>query len=143
MKDLFMECTYFIADALGVEDLEITAELESFTTDKKLKTVCSEVLPGTIASQLLTVEGLRDGEPFITLIYGAKVCPDEVEAGGPVGQTIEVKGAPSVKFELEGDLVEKGILSTGAQAMNAIPHVVAARPGIVTRRELPIFSPIL
>ncbi|MFC1824811.1 hypothetical protein ACFL9T_19045 [Thermodesulfobacteriota bacterium] len=143
MKDLFMECIYFIADPLGVEDLEITADQQIFTTDKKLKTVCSDVMPGTIASQLLSVEGLRGGEPFITLTYGGKVCPEEVEAGGPVGQTIEIKGAPSVKFDLEGDLVEKGILSTGGQAINAIPHVVAARPGIVTRRELPIFSPIL
>ncbi|MFC1822422.1 hypothetical protein ACFL9T_06915 [Thermodesulfobacteriota bacterium] len=142
MTDLYTECIHFVTDPLGVEDIEIRADLQSFTTAKTLKTVCTDILPGTIASHVFVVEGLIKGESFMTIDYGAKVCPDDVPEGGPLGQTIEIEGRPSVKFDLQGDLVERGILSTAGQVINAIPHVVAAPPGIITRRELPIFSPI-
>lgn len=142
MKDLYTECIHFVTDQLDVGEIEIRAELQSFTTEKTLKTVCTEVLPGTIASHVFKVEGLIKGEPFMTVDYGAKICPDEVSEGGPLGQTIDIEGRPRVKFDLQGDLIERGILSTAGQVMNAIPHVVAAPPGIVTRRDLPIFSPI-
>ena len=125
------------------QGIEIRSRLQSFTTRKKLKTVCTEIAPGTIASQVLSVEGLVDGSPFISIEYGAKVCPDEVEEGGPVGQTIDIEGRPSVRFDLQGDLVEKGILSTAGHMINAIPHVVSARPGLVSRKDLPVFTPIL
>jgi len=142
MKDLYSECIHFLADSLGVEGLEIRSRLQSYTTSKKVKTVCMKIEPGTIVSQVFVLEGLKDGEPFITIEYGAKPCPDIVEEGGPLGQTIEIDGSPSVSFDLKGDLVERGILSTAGHVINAVPHVVASSPGIVTRRDLPPFVPI-
>jgi hypothetical protein len=142
MHDLYAECIHFLGDALGTGPLEVCSTLESFVAQKRLKTICAEIDPGTIASHLFVAEGSRDGRPFITVAYGAKVCPDEVIEGGPIGQTIEIRGRPSIGFRLEGDLVKRGILSTAAHLINAIPHVVAAPPGVTTRRDLPVFCPV-
>lgn len=142
MHDLYAECIHFLGDALGIGPLEVRSTLQSFAARKRLKTICTDVEPGTIASHLFVAEGLREGIPFITVTYGAKVCPEEVMEGGEIGQTIEIAGRPTIRFKLNGDLVERGILSTAAHMINAIPHVVAAPPGIVTRRDLAVFTPV-
>jgi hypothetical protein len=69
------------------------------------------------------------------------------------GHVIEVEGRPTVKVRLEylpppdfqaetfADFMVLGMIMTAMPAINAIPEVVAASPGIVTYTDLPLPLP--
>jgi 4-hydroxy-tetrahydrodipicolinate reductase len=61
------------------------------------------------------------------------------------GYRVLVDGEPHLKLELEldsdfGDHNHAGCLATAMHVVNAIPHVVAADPGILTMLDLPVYS---
>ena len=61
------------------------------------------------------------------------------------GYRIVIEGEPSLKLELElssdhGDHNHAGCLATAMHVINAIPHVVAAEPGVMTTLDLPNYS---
>ena len=51
--------------------------------------------------------------------------------------TITITGKPNLQIRLQGT---NGNLATVAIAVNAIPRVIAADPGLVTMRDLPLVS---
>ena len=69
------------------------------------------------------------------------------------GYVIEVAGRPTVRTTLQflpppdfeattfADFMVLGMIMTAMPAINAIPHVVAASPGIVTYNDLPLPLP--
>ena len=65
------------------------------------------------------------------------------------GYFVEVEGEPRVRTQLqifppddwnEADFMGLGMIMTAMPAVNAIPAVCAAPPGIVTYRELPLIT---
>jgi len=61
------------------------------------------------------------------------------------GYRIEIEGEPSMTLTLSvdsarGDHNTAGCLGTAAAVVNAIPHVVAADPGVLTWLDLPVHS---
>lgn len=77
------------------------------------------------------VTRLRDGD-----------APDWAQGGG---YRIEIEGEPCVTVELGvsshlGDHNHAGCLATAMHVINAIPHVVAAEPGVLTYLDLPVYS---
>jgi 4-hydroxy-tetrahydrodipicolinate reductase len=56
-----------------------------------------------------------------------------------------VKGSPQLTVDLQllgedGDENTAGVQTTAMRLVNAIPHVVAAKPGLVTALDLPLVA---
>lgn len=50
-----------------------------------------------------------------------------------------IKGRPSIEVSVKGtEAGEEGALATTARAVNSIPIVLAAKPGLVTQKDLPV-----
>jgi 4-hydroxy-tetrahydrodipicolinate reductase len=61
------------------------------------------------------------------------------------GYRIEIKGSPSFTVDVEmlgddGDHNTGGLVATAMRIINAIPHVCAAAPGVLSSLDLPLYS---
>jgi hypothetical protein len=48
-----------------------------------------------------------------------------------------IEGTPRISISLEANWISDGLLATAAHAVNAIPYVCAAPPGVRTFLDLP------
>jgi hypothetical protein len=80
----------------------------------------------------------RGKENTIELEIVGIISPDTSEDGVSSGTWIEIEGDPGMKVSISGGIIEEGGLATAAHAVNAIPFVVNAKPGLLTVREVPI-----
>jgi len=92
------------------------------------------VEPGQVAGCLHTATAWRRGEPAITLVHPQQVRPDL--AGVGTGDRIEIDGSPPVR--LAGSPEIPGGQGTAALAVNMIPHLLNAAPGLHTMADLPV-----
>ena len=58
---------------------------------------------------------------------------------------VDIEGSPTIRQETilrdtEGDPVAGGCLATGMRALNAVPAVRAAAPGMLTALDLPLIA---
>jgi 4-hydroxy-tetrahydrodipicolinate reductase len=77
---------------------------------------------------------------------------EDVEPNWPVrhGWHVEVTGLPTMRAHVAGHppegttdsevLMGLAMVMTAAPTVHAIPHVVAARPGVVTYKDLPLVT---
>jgi len=72
-------------------------------------------------------------------IFGI-ILPDPSEDGVSAGTWVEIEGDPGMKVAISGGICEAGGLATASHAVNAIPSVLDAKPGLLTVRELPVAS---
>lgn len=104
------------------------------------------VRKGTMAGLLLKASTTHGGNPVATIelrfLLGPGYVRDEWLAGGPSQGWIEVdvRGTPGSRLTheiyAENDLT--GTRSTGTKAINAIPFVCAAKPGVLSPLDLPL-----
>jgi hypothetical protein len=104
-----------------------------------------------VAAQRFRWEGLVDGEPVISAAVNWLMGEEHLDppwAFGPGGERfeVEVTGDPgtlvtfkklhpeSIAAGLERN---PGIVATALHCVNAVPYVVAARPGLLTYLDLP------
>jgi hypothetical protein len=137
-----------VADALGVELNGFEEELEYRLAPETFEVAMGTMAEGTIAAVRFAVKGMRGGRPVITAVHcnriRADIAPDwpVLTNGKQDGYLIEVVGSPSVTCQIEladehGDNNGAGIIGTAMRAINAIPAVIAAPPGLVTPLDLP------
>lgn len=151
---VFGEAVAMVADAIGVELDRIVcqAEYAKATTDIDLG---SWTIPaGCVAGLAASWQG-RVGERTIVEINVRWKKGFGLEPDWPIedGHVIEVQGRPTVLARLQflpppdfeardmKDFMVLGHIMTAMPAVNAIPLVVAAPPGIVTYDELPLPLP--
>jgi hypothetical protein len=157
--------TSIMADALGAGFRQsvwmLAAEL-GFDLDPHLRTThdvavatapidspIGPIAPGLVAAQRFRWEGLVDGEPVISAAVNWLMGEEHLDppwAFGPGGERVEVTGDPgtlvtfkklhpeSIAAGLERN---PGIVATALHCVNAVPYVVAARPGLLTYLDLP------
>ena len=152
---VFAEAVHLIADALGVELDEVRCDAEYAETTEDLD-LGSWIIPaGCVAGVAASWTG-RVGDRVIVELNvrwrkGQTLDPDWKIAQD--GWVIQVDGMPTVTttvgflppadFEAEtiADFMVMGHIMTAMPALNAIPAVVAAAPGIVTYNDLPLTLP--
>jgi len=126
------ESVSMIADAVGWK-------LDRITDDIKPKiakqTVASEFLavdPGYVCGIIQDGVGYRKNEPVIRLHM-------EAYLGAPESyDSTEIEGVPNLSMKIAGGV--HGDIATASIAVNSIPKVLAAPPGLHTMRTLPIPS---
>jgi hypothetical protein len=151
---VFGEAVAMVADALGVELDQIVCEAEYAQTTEDLVMASWTIPAGCVAGVAASWQGRVGDRTVVELTVrwkkGQTLSPD-----WPIteGHVIVIDGLPTVKTTLEylppsdfeattfADFMVLGMIMTAMPAINAIPLVVAAPPGIVTYPDLPLPLP--
>lgn len=151
---VFGEAVAMLADALGLELDDIVCEAEYAQTTEDLVMESWTIPAGHVAGVAASWQGRVGDRTVVELTVrwkkGQTLDPDWTIQEGHV---IQVDGLPTVKTTLEylpppdfvattfQDFMVIGMVMTAMPAINAIPHVVAAPPGIVQYTDLPLPLP--
>ncbi len=135
----FSESIHMIATTLGWEIERIEEKKEAIVTQVRRETPFISIEPGQVAGCYHTAVAYREGKPVITLIHPQQIHPSL--EGIETGDTIEIKGTPNIN--LSGTPEIPGGQATCALAVNMIPRVLMASPGLHTMAELPTPAAIL
>jgi hypothetical protein len=102
---------------------------------------------GTAGGQRRTYRGLRNGRPVIELAICWTMSDDALDPQwtDPKGFSVVIEGTPRVdaviRFGKPGEDVMTVLMdSTAIAAVNAIPFLCAAAPGVITPIDLPIIG---
>jgi len=151
---VFGEAVRMIGDALGVEFDDIRCEAEFAQTTEDLDMGFWKIDKGCVAGVFASWQGRIGDRTVVELSVrwrkGPTLDPDWQVA---MGHTIEVAGMPTINVsvgflpppDFQATTMEEfmviGHVMTAVPAINAIPAVVAASPGIVTYTDLPLPLP--
>jgi hypothetical protein len=135
----FPESIHLIAAAIGWDIERIEETREPIISEVRRETPCTVVRPGEVAGCLHRAVAYREGRPVITLIHPQQVHPQL--AGTETGDRIEIRGTPTVR--LSGSPEIPGGEGTCALAVNMIPRILNAAPGLHTMADLPVPAALL
>ena len=151
---VFGDAVHLMADALGLPLDEVRCDAEYARTTEDLDLETWSIPAGCVAGVAASWKGIHAGRVVVDLRVrwrkGRTLEPD-----WPIehGYVVEVQGRPQVRTKLEVspppdfvatsfiDFMVLGMIMTAMPAVNAIPHVCAAAPGIVTYLDLPLIPP--
>jgi 4-hydroxy-tetrahydrodipicolinate reductase len=135
----FPESIHMIADAIGWQIERIEESREPIVSRVRRETPFVTVEPGQLAGCLHQAVAYRDSKPAITLIHPQQIHP-HLE-GVQTGDSIEIAGRPNLR--LGGSPEIPGGEATAALAVNMIPHVLNAAPGLHMMADLPVPAAML
>ncbi len=148
---VFEDAVAMMADALALELDEIKYVPEMALATKDLDLGWIFIKKGHIAGLKNSWLGIANGKGVIELGTIWKMT-DNVEPNWEVrhGWHVQIDGIPTVKMHFagwppEGNsdselLMGLAMLMTALPTVHAIPHVVNARPGVVTYKDLPLVA---
>jgi 4-hydroxy-tetrahydrodipicolinate reductase len=132
------------AEALGLplDSVEGTGEVAVATRTTTI--AAGTIEGGTVAAQRMIVHGLRGGEPLLTF-RANWYCTTDLEPAWELGGTgwqVRVAGDAPLDVSLRFDVPMERMGETtpgytAHRAVNAVPVVCAAEPGIRTTADLP------
>jgi 4-hydroxy-tetrahydrodipicolinate reductase len=130
----FPESISMICDALQWKLEKVIETREPIISSVYRKTPFVEVKPGMVAGCRHIAIGIVDGEEKVFLEHPQQVLP-QLE-GVETGDYIEIEGEPPINFVNKPEI--KGGVATISIAVNMVPLVYEARPGLLTMKDLPI-----
>jgi hypothetical protein len=151
---VFEDAVRMLGDALGVEFDEVVCEAEYAATTTDLDLGSWRIPAGCVAGVAASWRGNVGGRTIVELRVrwrkGQSLDPDwKLDEG----YRIEIDGRPTIRTKVEilpppdftgttfADFMVLGMILTAMPAINAIPNVVAAPPGIVTYTDMPLPLP--
>ncbi len=135
----FAESIHMIANALGWEIDDIRESREPIVSRVRRETRFVVVEPGQVAGCLHGAVGRRGKVPVITLDHPQQIQPQLENVA--TGDRIEIVGTPAVR--LSGCPEIPGGPATIALAVNMIPRVLNAPPGLHSMVDLPVPSAMM
>lgn len=148
---VFEEALRMMADGLNIELDKVTCEADYSVANDDIDLGSWAIPKATVAGIITSWKGFSKGREVLEIRLrwkkGSNITPDF-----PIEETylIEVDGFPSIKTSFQpmppddfefgsfDDFIALGMSMTAQPAINAIPIVVNARPGILTYADLPI-----
>jgi 4-hydroxy-tetrahydrodipicolinate reductase len=130
----FPQSIGMIASALGWEVERIEERREPILSTVERETEFIRVLPGQVAGCHHSAVAYVAGRVAIRLDHPQQIRP-ELEAV-VTGDTIEIHGTPGIR--LAGSPEIPGGAATIALAVNSVPRVLAAEPGLYSMLDLPV-----
>lgn len=143
---------YLIAEALGVSVERTVERYERWATPEPVEFAMGRVEAGRCAAHRIELQGIVDGEPRIVIDHVHRVVPDAApdwprpKSDPAHANRVEITGSPHIlqetvlADEFTGDGNAGGCLATGMRAVNAIPAVCAAPPGLLSPLDLPLIA---
>jgi 4-hydroxy-tetrahydrodipicolinate reductase len=138
-----------IAAALGTEVEEIRETNERRAADAAFTVPSGPVPAGTMAGLRFEIQGIVRGRPAIIIEHVTRlrpdIAPDWPQPAGVGCYRILIEGSPSMICDLQlrgkgGDHNDGGLVATAMRILNAIPSVCAAKPGLLSVQDLPLYS---
>ena len=147
--DVFIDAVHLLGDVLGVEFDEVVCEAEYAKTTADVDLGSWTIKAGHVAGIKFSWHGKVNGRSIVELRFvwrkGQTLEPD-----WPIdtGHRIKVDGCPNIDLKLDispppdfkgttmNDFMRLPMILTSMPAINAIPKVVAAAPGIVTYADI-------
>lgn len=136
-----------LAAGFGLELDEITEWFEQEPAPEAFDVAVGAIPKGGVAAVRFQVSGIVDGRPAIVIDHTTRLredlrpdWPRPAQAGG--SYRVEITGEPSYVVDVcpssgRGDHNYAAIAAGAGRIVNAIPDVVAAKPGIRTTLDLP------
>ena len=132
-----------LADALGLPLDSVEASGEVATASRRTEIAAGTIQAGTVAAQRLLVQGLRGGKPLVSFM-ATWYCTTELDQVWDLratGWRLFMAGDAPLDVEMRfavplEDMGEWSPGYTANRAVNAVPVVCAAEPGIRTTVEL-------
>ncbi|BBY39012.1 dihydrodipicolinate reductase [Mycobacterium mantenii] len=141
----YFETLDMIAAMLGVELESKDAFVEPAVLTRDLNLGWVDFAAGTIGGQRRTYRGQRGGRPVVELAICWTMSDDALDPQwtDPKGFSVVIEGRPrvdaTIRFGNPGEDVMTVLMdSTAVAAVNAIPFVCEAQPGVITPIDLPI-----
>jgi hypothetical protein len=126
------ESIAMIADAMGWTLDRITDEIQPKLATVTISSEYLAVDPGYVAGIIQDGVGYRKSEPVIKLHMEAYLGSPETF------DSIDIEGSPNLSMKIAGGI--HGDVATASIAVNSIPKVLQAPPGLHTMRDLPLPS---
>jgi len=133
----FPESIGMIADALGWQIERIEEQREAIVSRVARRTPFVNVEPGRVAGCRHTATAWCGGRPVITLVHPQQIQPER--EGIATGDSITIEGTPDI--HLSGTPEIPGGIATQALAVNMVPRILAAAPGLHAATDLPCPTP--
>ncbi|HKZ51756.1 MAG TPA: hypothetical protein VJ085_00595 [Candidatus Acidoferrales bacterium] len=124
------ESVAMVADGLGLAVDEITESIQPVVAKKPVQTEYLAVAPGQVAGVHQIARGQSGGRDKVYLelqMYVGAEAPSD---------SVELTGEPNLRLTVPGGI--HGDLATAAVAVNCIPAIVEAKPGLRTARDIPM-----
>ncbi|MBP9675591.1 MAG: hypothetical protein KBD67_02545 [Anaerolineaceae bacterium] len=129
----FPESIHIISDALGLGVDRIVETREPIISSVHRETAHVIVEPGMVAGCAHTGIGYRGDQEVIRLIHPQQIHP-HLE-GQDTGDYIHIYGKPEINMAIKPEIA--GGIATMGLAVNMIPHVFNASPGLKRMIDLP------
>jgi 4-hydroxy-tetrahydrodipicolinate reductase len=126
------ESIAMIADAMGWKLDRVTDEIKPKIATETVESEYLAVDPGYVCGIIQDGMGYRKGEPLVRLHMEAYLGAPETY------DRVEIDGSPALSAKFSGGI--HGDVATASIAVNSIPKVLAATPGLHTMRDLPLPS---
>jgi hypothetical protein len=141
----YFETLDMVATMLGTELDSKEAFVEAAVLTQDLNLGWVEYAAGTAGGQRRTYRGYRGGRPVVELAICWTMSDDALDPKwtDPKGFSVVIEGEPrvdaTIRFGNPGEDVMTVLMdSTAVAAVNAIPFLCEARPGVITPIDLPI-----
>jgi hypothetical protein len=141
----YFETLDMIATMLCAELDSKEAFVEPAVLTRDLNLGWADFAAGTVGGQRRTYRGHRGGRPVVELAICWTMSDDALDPqwSDPKGFSVVIEGEPrvdaTIRFGNPGqDMMTVLMDSTAVAAVNAIPFVCGAQPGVITPIDLPI-----
>ena len=133
----------YIADTLGVDVQRVALDWETILAPHDLDTALGVIPKDTICGHRWQLAAMHDERPVVSVQYFAAVTstpwPDSwprPAQPGKGGMVFRIEGNPNMTLDLHldpapGDSTNPGVAATAMAAINAIPAVIDAAPGLL------------
>lgn len=125
-----VESVHMIAAGLGLHLDKVEESLDAAVAPRDLETDYLRIPAGCAAGIKQNAVGYANGEMVVSLDLQMYV------GAAPARDHVLVDGTPTVDMTISGGI--PGDVATAAMVVNCIPKLMAARPGLLTMRDLPL-----
>jgi len=147
----FSQSLQILASALSMSIDCIQAEGEFALAREPVELPNGYIIePGTVAGQRITVAAMRDRQSILQF-RANWYCSHALDADWELGESgwrVQLEGDTPLDVNISfprsgGNYADQMSGLTAHPAVNAVPYVCQAAPGIVTNVELPVIAPIV
>ena len=137
----FKHSMAMIADALGWELESMVEEAEPVIAKQFRRSDYCEIKPGMVSGYNHSCHGFMKGRKVAELRLHGVIKPELDDL--TLGDWILIEGEPDIELFIKRELAQQGGLAGAAHPVNLIPFVVAAKPGLISVKDLPPAPPIV
>jgi hypothetical protein len=142
---------HLIATGLGVDVEEVRGELDRLPTHRDLDVAFGTIEAGTCGAVCTRAIGIVGGREAIIVEHiirmARDVAPEWPSSDHDATYRVEIEGDPDIQCTMTTGVAEghgagnSAMTATAMRVVNAIPHVVAAPPGLLSSLDLPLTLP--